>query len=266
MGYRHAGERRVKGRHVQQVGELLLYLHPASLDVRSDHRGIMNWRGHDARQSARADDRKRSRRRRVSATLALTCILIGTLVSARGEDASNPSPSALIGALLEGREPIGGPFDLTDHDGQRRTDADFRGKLVLIYFGYTHCPDVCPTELQAMSLALDTLGTAGDAVQPLFITVDPERDTPSHLADYVTSFHPRLVALTGQHSAIQKVALSYKVYFARTSAAEGGNYTVDHTGFIYLVGKDGRYLDFLPPGTPPERIVEAVRPRLERAE
>jgi cytochrome oxidase Cu insertion factor (SCO1/SenC/PrrC family) len=193
-------------------------------------------------------------------------MLLGALASARGEDASNPSAAALIEALLEGREPVGGPFDLIDHSGRRRTDADFRGKLVLIYFGYTHCPDVCPTELQALSLALDMLGTAGDAVQPLFITVDPERDTPSHLADYVTSFHPRLVALTGQHSAIRKVALSYKVYFARSSAAEGDNYAVDHTGFIYLVGKDGRYLDFLPPGMPPERIVEAVRPRLERAE
>ena len=193
-------------------------------------------------------------------------MLLGALVPARGEDVGNPSAAALIEALLERREPVGGPFDLIDHSGRRRTDADFRGKLVLIYFGYTHCPDVCPTELQALSLALDMLGTAGDAVQPLFITVDPERDTPSHLADYVTSFHPRLVALTGQHSTIQKVALSYKVYFARTSAAEGDNYTVDHTGFIYLVGKDGRYLDFLPPGTPPARIVEAVRPRLERAE
>src|SRR6516225_6282058 len=217
----------------------------------------MNWRGHDARQSARADDRTRSRRRRVSATLALTCMLLGAFVSAHAEDSA--SPAALIEALLEGRGPIGGPFDLTDHGGRRRTDADFRGKLLLIYFGYTHCPDVCPTELQAMSLALDTLGTTGEVVQPLFITVDPARDTPSRLADYVSSFHPRLVALTGQDSAIRKVALSYKVYFARTSAAEGDNYAVDHTGFIYLVGKDGRYLDFLPPGTPPERIVEAIR-------
>jgi protein SCO1/2 len=191
-------------------------------------------------------------------------MLLGTLVSARGEDTSDPSPSALIEALLEGREPIGGPFDLTDHDGRRRTDADFRGKLVLIYFGYTHCPDVCPTELQTLSLAVDMLGTAGNSVQPLFITVDPARDTPSHLAEYVSSFHPRLVALTGEDSAIRKVALAYKVYFARSGPTEGDNYTVDHTGFIYLVGKDGRYLGFLPPGTAPEQIVQAIRPHLER--
>ena len=224
----------------------------------------MNWRGHDARQSARADDRTRSRRRRVSATLALTCMLLGAFVSVHAEDSA--SPAALIEALLEGRGPIGGPFDLTDHSGRRRTDADFRGKLLLIYFGYTHCPDVCPTELQAMSLALDTLGTTGEAVEPLFITVDPARDTPSHLADYVSSFHPRLVALTGEASAIRKVALAYKVYFARSSPAEGDNYTVDHTGFIYLVGTDGRYLGFLPPGTAPEQIARAIRAHLERRE
>jgi protein SCO1 len=224
----------------------------------------MNPRGLDARQAAPTDDETRSRRRRVSAALALTCLLLGALMPARGEDAGNPSAAALIEALLEGREPIGGPFDLTDHGGRRRTDADFRGKLVLIYFGYTHCPDVCPTELQALSLALDILGTAGDVVQPLFITVDPARDTPSHLADYVSSFHPRLVALTGEVSAIRKVALAYKVYFARASPSGGDDYAVDHTGFIYLVGKDGRYLGFLPPGTAPEQIVGAIRPHLKR--
>lgn len=191
-------------------------------------------------------------------------MLIGAPVPAREEDAGNPSAAALIEALLEGREPVGAPFDLIDQDGRRRTDADFLGKVVLIYFGYTHCLDVCPTELQSISLALDMLGTMGDAVQPLFITVDPERDTPSHLADYVTSFHPRLVALTGPDSAIRKVALAYKVYFARTSATHGSDYTVDHTGFIYLVGKDGRYIGFLPPETSPERIVEIVRSQLEK--
>ena len=206
---------------------------------------------------------KSSRPRASVLVLALSSMLIGALVPTRAEDAANPSAAALIEALLEGREPVGGPFDLVDHAGRRRTDADFRGKLVLLYFGYTHCPDVCPTELQALSLALDMLGPAGDAVQPLFITLDPERDTPSHLADYVTAFHPHLVALTGPDAAIRKVALAYKVYFARSVAAEGGDYGLDHTGFIYLVGKDGCYLGFLPPGSSPEQIAQAVRARLE---
>jgi cytochrome oxidase Cu insertion factor (SCO1/SenC/PrrC family) len=189
-------------------------------------------------------------------------MLIATLVPARGEDAANSSAAALIEALLAGREPVGGPFDLIDQAGRRRTDADFRGKLVLLYFGYTHCPDVCPTELQALSLALDMLGPSGASVQPLFITLDPERDTPSHLADYVGAFHPQLIALTGPDAAIRKVALAYKVYFARSVAARDGDYAVDHTGFIYLVGKDGRYLGFLPPGSSPEEIAGAVRERL----
>ena len=225
---------------------------------------MMNRRGLDGWQAARADDEAPFRRRRVRAVLALAGMLLGALVPARGEDAS--SAAALIEALIEGREPIGGPFDLMDQRGRRRTDADFRGKLVLIYFGYTHCPNVCPTELQSLSLALDRLGTAGEVVQPLFITVDPARDTPSHLADYVTSFHPRLVALTGEESAIRKVALAYKAYFARSDPAGGDDYTVDHTGFIYIVGKDGRYLGFLPPGTAPDEIVAAIRPYLEPSE
>jgi protein SCO1/2 len=205
---------------------------------------------------------KSSRPRASVLVLALSSMLIGALVPTRAEDAANPSAAALIEALLEGREPVGGPFDLVDHAGRRRTDADFRGKLVLLYFGYTHCPDVCPTELQALSLALDMLGPAGEAVQPLFISVDPERDTPSHLADYVTAFHPRLVALTGPDTAIRKVAIAYKAYFARSAATRDGDYGVDHTGFIYLVGKDGRYLGFLPPGSSPEQIAQAVKGRL----
>jgi cytochrome oxidase Cu insertion factor (SCO1/SenC/PrrC family) len=212
---------------------------------------------------ARNGGETKSRRRRASVlVLALACLLIGATLPARTDDAANPSAAALIEALLEGREPVGGPFELIDQGGRHRTDTDFRGKLVLLYFGYTHCPDVCPTELQALSLALDMLGPAGEAVQPLFITVDPERDTPPHLADYVSAFHPRLVALTGADAAIRKVALAYKVYFARSVGAQGDDYAVDHTGFIYLVGKDGRYLGFLPPGSSPEQIAQAVREKL----
>ena len=95
------------------------------------------------------------------------------------------------------REPIGGPFALIDQNGERRTDADFRGKFMLVYFGFTYCPDVCPTDLQQMGLAVDRLGAAGDAVQPIFITVDPERDTTEHLKDYVAMFHSRFIGLTG---------------------------------------------------------------------
>jgi protein SCO1/2 len=171
-----------------------------------------------------------------------------------------PSAQALIEGLLSGRAPVGGPFDLVDHMGHRRTEATFLGKLVVLYFGYTSCPDVCPTELQAISLALDKLGSAADAIQPLFITVDPERDTPVRLAEYVSSFHPRLIGLTGAPADIRKTALAYRVFFARHVGAR--DYAVDHTGFVYLVGRDGRFLKYLPPGSTPDEIADAIRSQL----
>jgi protein SCO1/2 len=192
--------------------------------------------------------------------LALACIFFSAPVAAN--DAAEPSATELIEGLLSGRVPVGGPFELTDQTGHRRTEADFRGKLVVLYFGYTYCPDVCPAELQSISLALDQLGAAAEAVQPLFITVDPERDTPARLADFVASFHPRLIGLTGSPGEIRKTAIAYRTFFAKNSIATPGNYSVDHTGFIYLVGKDGRYLGFLPPGLAPDAIAEAIRIRL----
>jgi protein SCO1 len=179
--------------------------------------------------------------------------------------AQNRAPSAgeLMDDLMWGRTPIGGPFDLIDQTGRRRTDADFRGKLVLLYFGYTYCPDVCPTDLMAIASAVDQLGSAGDEVQPLFITLDPERDTVEELAGYVGTFHPRLIGLTGAPEQIREVALAYKVYYAKVPAPDGTDYAIDHSGFIYLVGRNGKYLGFFPPNTPPERLVEIVRRHLQ---
>ena len=193
--------------------------------------------------------------------LALACVLFAAPVAAN--DATEPSATELIEGLLSGRAPVGGPFELTDQTGHRRTDTDFRGKLVVLYFGYTYCPDVCPAELQSISLALDQLGTAAEAVQPLFITVDPERDTPARLADFVASFHPRLIGLTGSLAEVRKTAIAYRTFFAKNGISTPGNYSVDHTGFIYLVGNDGRYLGFLPPGLAPDAIADAIRTRLE---
>lgn len=191
--------------------------------------------------------------------LALTCVLFATPIAAN--ETIEPSATELIEGLLSGRAPVGGPFELTDQTGQRRTDVDFQGKLVVLYFGYTYCPDVCPTELQSISLALDKLGASADAVQPLFITVDPGRDTPARLADFVASFHPRLIGLTGSLAEIRKTAVAYRTFFAKNGAA-ADNYAVDHTGFIYLIGKDGRYLGFLPPALEPDAIADAIRARL----
>ena len=208
--------------------------------------------------------RAKPERREPSRWLPLLCCLTVAGIFSPTIAAEAPEPSAveLIEGLLSGKASVGGPFELTDHTGHRRTDADFRGKLVVLYFGYTSCPDVCPTELQAITLALEQLGAAADTVQPLFITVDPERDTPSRLADFISAFDPRFIGLTGAMPAIRKAALAYRVYFARPANA-AANYSVDHTGFIYLVGEDGRYLGFLPPGLAPDAIADAILARLQ---
>jgi cytochrome oxidase Cu insertion factor (SCO1/SenC/PrrC family) len=202
---------------------------------------------------------RRSGRSRI--WFALAFLLLSEPVAAN--EVAEPSPQELIEGLLSGRAPVGGPFELIDQTGHRRADTDFHGKLVILYFGYTYCPDVCPTELQSISLALDKLGVTAEAVQPLFITVDPERDTPARLAEFVSSFHPRLIGLTGSPAEIRKTAIAYRTFFVKNdAAAAGGDYSVDHTGFIYLVGKDGHYLGFLPPGVTPDEIADAIRARL----
>lgn len=180
------------------------------------------------------------------------------------EAPASPTRSAaeIMDILMWNREPVGGPFALTDQAGKLRSDGDFRGRLMLVYFGFTYCPDVCPTDLQAISLALDKLGGDADSVQPIFITLDPERDTASHLADYVSLFHPQLIGLTGSAEAIAKVADAYKVYYAKVPLKDAGDYTVDHTAYIYLMDRDGSYLGFFPPGTSADRMVEIIRPRL----
>jgi cytochrome oxidase Cu insertion factor (SCO1/SenC/PrrC family) len=182
-----------------------------------------------------------------------------------GLTAAERSAAELMDALMWNREPVGGPFALIDHTGQPRTDADFRGKLLVVYFGFTYCPDICPTDLQAIGLALDKLGPAGESVQPLFITVDPERDTPGHLAEYVALFHPRLIGLSGDREAIRKAAAAYKVFFAKAASAKPGEYTIDHTAFIYLIGPAGQYLGFLPPGTAPDRLAVVLGDHLRNS-
>lgn len=135
---------------------------------------------------------------------------------------------------------IGGDFHLTDHNGRPRTLADFRGKVVVIFFGYTHCPDMCPTALAELAQTLKRLGEESGRVQVLFITVDPERDTQKVLAQYVPAFEPRFLGLRGDPATTAKVADEYKVFFAVQKPNASGNYTVDHTAAIYLIDRQGR--------------------------
>ena len=200
--------------------------------------------------------------------LVLAAFIGGILVSAAGwllwPAARPPARTAaeLMDVVMWGREPIGGAFTLVDHNGKQRTDVDFRGKLLLIYFGFTACADACPTDLQAIAGAVDKLGPMGEAVQPLFITVNPELDTPAELKSYVALFHPRMLGLTGTRNQIRDVATAYKVYLAKTAPGMRTDPDVDHSSVVYLMGADGNYVGFFPPGTPAERMVAVLWPRL----
>jgi cytochrome oxidase Cu insertion factor (SCO1/SenC/PrrC family) len=200
----------------------------------------------------------------VSFRTAVRASIILTAMAVAGPIAADEMPSAarLMDDLMWGRGPIGGPFALVDHTGKLRSDAEFRGKLLVIYFGYTYCPDVCPTDLMAIAQAIESLGPAGEMVQPIFISVDPERDAPDRLAEYVSAFHPRMIGMTGTPDQVRKVALSYKAYYAKVSETNGTDYAIEHTGVVYLVGLFGEYLGFIPPQTSPERLVEIFRKEL----
>ena len=175
--------------------------------------------------------------------------------------AEQPSAAQMMDDLMYGRGRVGGPFTLTDQTGKQRSDTDFRGKLMIVYFGYAYCPDVCPTDLMAITQALEALGPAAEGVQPVFITIDPERDTKL-LADYVSAFHRSLVGLTGSPDEIRKVANSYKAFYVKVQDERSRDYSIDHAGVIYLIGRNGEYLGFMPPQTNPDRLTEVLRKNL----
>jgi len=138
---------------------------------------------------------------------------------------------------------VGGPFTLEDGNGHAVTDRDFRGRYLLVYFGYTFCPDVCPTTLNAVAGAFDKLGPQADKLQGLFITVDPHRDTPAVVRDYAAGFSPHILGLTGTSEQIETVAREYRVYYApQRTATSGESYTVDHSSILYLMGPDGKFI------------------------
>ncbi len=138
---------------------------------------------------------------------------------------------------------LGGPFALQGGDGKTVTDRDFRGKYMLVYFGYTFCPDVCPTTLNEVADALDRLGPKADRLQAIFITVDPKRDTPAVMQQYLAAFGPRLIGLTGTADQIAQVAKEYRVYYAEHRTGPGPNdYSMDHSSILYLMGPDGKFI------------------------
>jgi len=199
------------------------------------------------------------------ASLIAGGVVFSAGLAAAEDQASDGQASAaqMMDDLMYGRGSIGGPFTLTDPTGKRRSDSEFRGRLMIVYFGYTFCPDVCPADLMAITQALDALGPAAEGVQPVFITVDPERDTKV-LGEYIAAFHHSLVGLTGSPDEIRKVANSYKAFYAKVPDQRGGDYSIDHAGVIYLMGRNGEYLGFMPPQTDPKRLTEILRKYLAK--
>lgn len=184
----------------------------------------------------------------------------------RSGDEPKSQPARTAGDVA--RELITGEFSLVDQTGRPVTDKDFEGSWRLVFFGYTHCPDVCPTTLSTMTLVLDLLGDEAAKVQPLFISVDPARDTPAVLADYVAAFHPRLIGLTGSAEQIAAAAKAYRAYYSRAplpgeeSVDLDGDYAMDHTAYLYLMDPQGRYAKAFGPTDTAEKIAADIRPRL----
>ncbi len=156
---------------------------------------------------------------------------------------SKPATTNITGQqAVIGNAAIGGPFTLVDQHGNNVTDEALKEQFALIYFGFTYCPDICPTALLTMTQAIEGLGTLGDRVLPVFITVDPQRDTPEVMKSYASNFHPRFLALTGTLEQTDAAAKAYKIFYKLHNEEDKENYVVDHTGYIYLMAPDGNYL------------------------
>jgi cytochrome oxidase Cu insertion factor (SCO1/SenC/PrrC family) len=164
-------------------------------------------------------------------------------------------------AIVTGTAQVGGPFRLIDHTGQMRSDSDFRGRFMLVYFGYTNCPDVCPTTLGVMADALAKLGARRQKIVPLFITIDPERDTAKALKAYLPSFGPDFVGLTGSPDAVRKVAGTHHVFYSKHALA-GGGYAMDHTSVIYLMGRDGKFVTYYDETIGPDGLADDLKKRV----
>lgn len=170
-----------------------------------------------------------------------------------------PSTSPSGAPASTGRVAIGGPFSLVNTSGVRRTEKDYAGKPMIVFFGFTNCPDVCPSGLQTLTVALDKLGEKADGLSALFITVDPERDTPEALAAYVKSFHPRIEGLTGSVDEVKSAIKAYRVYAVKVpDEKDPKRYNVDHSSFFYLMSANGEYLKHFPHSTDANKLAEGL--------
>ncbi len=170
-------------------------------------------------------------------------------------------------ATATGAISIGGAFKMTDHNGKTVTDKDFAGKYMLMFFGYTFCPDVCPTELQAMSETMKDLGKDADQVTPVFVTIDPARDGVKEMNAYVKAFDPRLVGLTGSAEDVAKIAKTFRVYYSKVvekDAKDSKDYAMDHSAIVYLMDRKGKYAAHFTYGTKPEVMADKIRAIIDK--
>ena len=161
---------------------------------------------------------------------------------------------------------LGGPFELVDMDGRRFTQENLKGKYTLLYFGYTYCPDICPTELTIIAEALDRLGERRREFRVIMVSVDPERDTPQVLKDYMSNFGPEFIGLTGTPEQIRRMAKLWRAYYRKVPDPDGNGYSMDHSAVTYLLDKNGHYLRHFAYGTPPERMVRGILDAIRGAE
>jgi protein SCO1/2 len=183
--------------------------------------------------------------------------LIGALVGAGILFLTTPPGSQPVES--SGTALIGGPFSLTGSDGKTITDQTFRGRYMLVFFGFTHCPEICPAELQVIAQALDKLGDKAKDVVPVFITLDPERDTPTVMGAYVKSFGPNFVGLTGTPDQIAKAAKAYRIAYAKVEDKNSpGDYSIDHSAIAYLMDPQGKYVTHFTYGLSPQEMAEKL--------
>lgn len=159
---------------------------------------------------------------------------------------------------------IGGPFTLRDHNGQTVTQESFAQNYKLIYFGFTYCPAICPTELQKVTRVMNALGETGKDIQPLFVSIDPERDTPAVMADYVSLFHPRLIGLTGSREQVDVMLKNYRVFAQKVEDPQNNDYTMDHSSYIYLMSPDDQLLAMYRIQDDAQYVTKDIKARLPR--
>jgi protein SCO1/2 len=205
-------------------------------------------------------------------TRILLIVVLGLVLGGGGLAAwyfVQPQPGGIVSSetRTSGSALIGGPFSLTDQSGQRRSEADLKGRYALVYFGYTYCPDICPTSLSTMTQGLDLLAEQApdkaQAVLPVFVTVDPERDTVAALASYAEHFHPRLLALTGTPEEVAAAAKAYRIFYQKVEEPGASDYLMDHSSVIYLMGPDGSYLTHFTHASTAEDIAKGLAAQVD---